>query len=523
MALYTSGRARRSLIDTITFRILSQIATVLGYVVLVRGMTKEDFGAFNLLYSFIPVVSTVASLGLEQTLRRYQPEFLSQGNAAAAAWLVRFVASARFGANVALLTLIVLSWNQVAPIFKLAPYRAEFLVLCLLLLLHFQARILELALAGHMLQRFSVGATAVIAIAKLLGYGLLIAGDNLTIIKALGTDIVAYGLAYTGLVVAYRRYCVPSDSRATYRPDRNERRRLLRYGMYNNFNDAGTLFLDSKTDNFFIAAILDTASVGIYAFYTRLNAMLQNILPARFFQSVVQPLFFAIPAAEAERKVPQYFSLLVNLNMLWQMPVLTYAGVYHGEIVEVVFGGQFLEHSWMLPLILALATCNVFEWPVTLVAQYQEKAATMLFSKLFALYNIAALVFLIPTFGVAGAAIASGSAQIMKYAFIWWRVRRLARWTNAIVALVTCVVVWGAVAIACQVAKRILPDVALLQLGLGSVAVAVGMIVHLRGPGLSAADRRILATLLAGKESKALRWIGLLQRRHESDARGRAG
>ena len=74
MAVYTRGRARRSLIDTVMFRALSQIATVAGYIVMVRGMAKEDFGVFNLLYAFIPVISTVASLGLEQTLRRYQPQ-----------------------------------------------------------------------------------------------------------------------------------------------------------------------------------------------------------------------------------------------------------------------------------------------------------------------------------------------------------------------------------------------------------------------------------------------------------------
>jgi hypothetical protein len=66
MALYSRDNARRSLIDTVAYRAMSQLATVLGYVVMVRGMTEEDFGVFNLLYAFIPVVSTFASLGLEQ-------------------------------------------------------------------------------------------------------------------------------------------------------------------------------------------------------------------------------------------------------------------------------------------------------------------------------------------------------------------------------------------------------------------------------------------------------------------------
>ena len=130
MALYSRDNARRSLIDTVAYRAMSQVATALGYVVMVRAMTEEDFGIFNLLYAFIPFVSTFASLGLDQTLRRYQPEYLRSGNTAAAAWLVRFVASARFGTNIVLLSLILLGWNYVAPLFKLTPYKAEFAFFC---------------------------------------------------------------------------------------------------------------------------------------------------------------------------------------------------------------------------------------------------------------------------------------------------------------------------------------------------------------------------------------------------------
>lgn len=510
MSLYTSGRARRSLIDTIAFRLVSQLATVLGYVVLVRGMSKEDFGVLNLLYAFIPVVSTVASLGLEQTLRRYQPEYLSAGNTAAAAWLVKLVASARFVTSVILLGLIVLGWNYVAPFFKLAPYRDEFLILCLLMLIHFQARILELSLASHMLQRYSVGGMAVIAIVKLLAYSLLANWSALTLGMALLADTVAFAVACALMWVGYRRYCAYDTTSSPYRPDPIERRRLIRYGAYNNFNDAGTLFLDSKTDNFFIAAIIDPLSVGIYSFYTRLNEMSQNMLPARMFQNVIQPLFFAIPGAQAREKVPQYFSLLVNLNLTWQLPVLAYAAAFHAEIVHTVFGGKFLEHSWMLPVIAGFAVFNVLDLPVTLVAQYQEKAATMLLSKVFAIYNVAALLLLVPTLGVAGAAIASGSARCMKYLFIWSRVRGLARWTNARIALTSSLVMWGAIVAACLLMKQMVPNHPVLQLCIGIVLVGFGGLAHIRGPALSGDDRRILSVVMAGREAALLRRLGFL-------------
>lgn len=511
MSLYTRSRARRSLIDTVAFRAVSQIATILGYVVMVRGMSKQDFGAFNLLYAFIPVISTVASLGLEQTLRRYQPEFLRSGNRAAASWLVRFVASARFGTNVILLSAILLGWNYAAPLFKLGPYRAEFAIFCVLVLLHFQARILQMSLAAHMLHRFSVGSMAVLAVVKLVAYSVLVWRGSLTVQSAILAETAAFGIAYAFMLGAYRRHCLAGGPTGKYRPDPIERRRLLRYAIFNNFNSAGTMMLTTKTDNFFIAAIIDPISVGIYAFYTRLNEMVLHLLPVNLFENVVQPVFFAVRTEEADRKVPQYFSLLLNLNLLMQWPILAYATAYHAEIVQVLFGGKFIEHSWLLPVMAGFATLNVISTPVTLVAQQEEKAGIILISKVFGIYNVVALLALLPIMGVYGAAIASGSAQAMKNGFIWWHVRRRARWENAGAALLVSLILWAGVVAACRALGAMLHGLPVVNLGVGAIIVATAGLAHIRGPAFSAGDRSILSGVFRGKEAEWLRRIGLLR------------
>lgn len=520
MALYSSGRARRSLIDTATYRAVSQAATILGYVVMVRGMTKEDFGVFNLLYAFIPVVSTVASLGLEQTLRRFQPEYLRAGNIAAASWLVRFVASARFGTNVLVLGATLLAWNHVAPIFKLTPYRGEFLVLCVLALLHFQARILQLSLASHMLHRYSVGSLAILAIIKLAAYSILAHQGALTLQNALFADIAGFAAAYASMFRAYRRHCVPTEQRGRFRPEPAERKRLLRYGLFNNFNDAGTLILGSKSDSFFIAAIIDPLTVGIYAFYTRLNEMAHQFLPTRLFDNVIQPLFFAVPAADSDRKIPQYFTLLINLSLLMQWPVLAFATAYHSEIVRVVFGGRFVEDSWLLPVVVLFSTVNIIATPTQLVAQYEEKAGIILLSKVFVVYNVLALLVLLPTLGVYGAAIATGSAQVMKNLFIWWHVRRRARWMNGWAAVLAGAATWGGVVAVSEWLKTFTPQWPIASLAVGVAVVGLGVLLHLRGPAISANDRAILASVLRGREARVLQRIGVLPRAALTGASG---
>jgi O-antigen/teichoic acid export membrane protein len=512
MPIYDRRRARRSIFDTIAYRAASQVATVLGYIVLVRAMPKQDFGIFNLLYSFIPVVTTVASLGLEQVLRRYQPEFIRAGRPNTAAWLFKFVSSARLISNVLILSVLLLVWNYIAPLFGLTAYRAMFGFFSVLILLFFQTYLLQLALAAHMLHRFSVGSVALLSLTKLIVYAALAWRGLLSLRTAILADTLAYAVAFLFLRYVYRQRCLPdADSKELVRPDAKERKRLISYGLLNNFNDAGTLFLDTRTDNFFIAAFIDPISVGVYAFYTRLNEMANNLLPARLFENVVQPMFFSLPRSEAQQRIPAYFTFLLNMNLVLQWPVLAFATAYHAELVRVLFGGKFIDHSWLLPLIVGLATVNIISSPVTLVAQYEEKAGIILFSKIFGICNVLAMIVLIPVAGLYGAALASGSSQAVKNLFIWWHVRKLAHWNNAVASLLSCLALWGTTAALCIAINKVWTAPAVVRLMLGVAICLAAAMVHVRGAAITGADRKLLASLFQGKEARLLRYTGLLR------------
>ncbi|MGH8209500.1 MAG: lipopolysaccharide biosynthesis protein [Steroidobacteraceae bacterium] len=513
MTLYSPQRARRSLFQTVGLRAVSQIGTVLSYIVLVRAMQEEAFGVYNLFYSFIPVVATLASFGLEQTLRRFQPEYLRSGQAALAARLVRFVASARFAVSVIMLGVILLGWNVIAPHFSLEAYRADFALFGILVVLSLQSLILQLSLAAHMLHIYSVGSMAALAIAKLVAYTLITSFGDLTLRTAIVADSVAYGVCYVFLVVVHRRLrpvepLAPSSHLAS-----GERRRLTRYAIFNHLNDAGSLLVYAQTDNFFVGALLNPVAVATYAFYARLAEMITNVIPIKLFENVVQPLFFAVPSAEADARLPRYFTLLIDINLVVHLPALAFALAYHREIVQLLFAGKYLHDSALLPLVIAMATVpNVVAIPVTLVAQYFERPALILASELFGLYQIAAMLLLVPAFGLYGAALSTGTFHLFRNLFVWWNLRRRVRWHNALAALLMGTLIWSTVVLACVSLRALVPMSALANLGVGGALCALGILVYLRSPAISQSDREILANVLHGREARMLRWLGLTPR-----------
>ena len=74
------------------------------------------------------------------------------------------------------LALIFAGWHLITPLFKLEPYRAEFAIFSVIILLFFQMRVLEISFSSHMLHKYSVGMYAVLAVAKLVGYSLFVLG-----------------------------------------------------------------------------------------------------------------------------------------------------------------------------------------------------------------------------------------------------------------------------------------------------------------------------------------------------------
>jgi O-antigen/teichoic acid export membrane protein len=241
--------------------------------------------------------------------------------------------------------------------------------------------------------------------------------------------------------------------------------------------------------------------------------MTANLIPTRLFENVVQPMFFATRQEHAAERLPRYFTLLINISMLIQWPLMAYSAVYHRELVQLVFHGKFIEYSALLPVIIAFAfTNNVISTPITMMALYAENAGLILKSQLFGLYQIAAMLVLVPILGLYGAAISTGTLHLFRNLWVWWKVRSTARWLNFRAAATAGLLIWGPAIALCLGLKSIMKAGPLVSLIVGAGVCAVATLIYVRSPALADSDRQILGSVLHGREGALLRWIGILPR-----------
>jgi O-antigen/teichoic acid export membrane protein len=148
---------------------------------------------------------------------------------------------------------------------------------------------------------------------------------------------------------------------------------------------------------------------------------------------------------------------------------------------------------------------------VTLVAQYAEKAAIILFSKVAVLFQVIATLTLIPWIGIYGAAIATGSGTLLKNLIIWWHVRDRARWLNFRAMLLMSALIWGAAIGVCLLVKYFVPAPVLAHMAFGVLICSMAGLLYLRSPAIADSDREILGGLLRGREARILKLVGLVR------------
>jgi O-antigen/teichoic acid export membrane protein len=435
------ARVRSALANAAIYRAMSQAVGVVIYVLLVRIMTEYNYGVYQLFYSVPGVMGAVLSFGISDALHRYLPEYFARKDYALARHFIRWSLMLRLFVSILFLSTCLLLWDQIAPIFKIQDAKPYFYVFIAVAITHFQCRTLTLALGANLMQQWSSGLAAAFSLFKLVGYSVAYLTD-VSLLAILIADLAAYLLWYACLRFAYHTRIPRPATDQKVRFSKDEKRRVMRYAFFYNFNDAGVFALRPMSDRLFIAAFLNPVAVGAYAFSTGFNAMVQKMTPVSFFHGVIQPLIFTLDYRTQKNRAREYFQFLVKINYLVQFPILVLVASVPAQIINVVFGGKFIEYQYLLVAAFAFPVSYGFQAPASIIAQLGERAGIILASKIFAVYNVVAVIILIPYFGVYGAIFATGTAQLFKTLFIWFFVRKVATFGGMGFFFLTQIALW---------------------------------------------------------------------------------
>jgi len=473
----------------VIFRVLSQVVTLGVTIMLVRGLSQHDYGVYNLLYSIIGLFSIIASFGIANTLQRYMPEYYRRGEFRIANNLYRLASTIRLVSNAVVLGLLLIFWDHLAHLLKIGEYRDYFMLFCVIVLLYMQRGILEVCLGAYFLQKSAQGLAFAFELIRGVGYvAAILTGMNLW--RVLLVDLAAYAVLFAGLQMVYR-VKIPKHEGTMDRIEGAEKKRLWRYALFYNFNDAGVGLIKPDIDYFLIAYFFNPAQVAAYAFCQRTAKLLGKALPVKYLIDVVRPAFFAAGTEMDAAGINRIFQLLLKSSYLVNIPVFCFIASFGDHFIQIVFGSQYVPYARVLAAVCFFRLASGFDIPVNLVAQLEEKADVILYSKIFAVYNLIADIILIRYFGIWGAVVATGTAVFGKNFFIWWYVRDLANLKGMGPFMIKTVGFWTVTALAVGAVSRYIPG-HLVSLLIGASVFGLAFMLQFRMTLFSEQDKHWL-------------------------------
>ena len=483
---------------TVVFRLLSQASSLIATVLLVRTLSEHNYGIYNLLYSVIGLIGMVASFGISNTLQRYIPEYYSKGEFRIANNLYRTASTIRLFSNVVVIGLVLIFWELIAPYLKIVAYKHYFMIFALIILLHMQRGILGICLGSYFLQKYSQGFSFVFVLIKAVGYAFAIIMEK-DLWFILMIDLLAYAIIFCILQLIYYKK-IPTSKGYLERINKDEKKRLIRYALYYNFNDTGVGLLNADFDNFIIIMYLNPVAVGAYAFCQRITKSIQRLIPASYLIDVIRPAFFSLGSVSETQQINQFYQSLVKINYIFNIPIFFFIAILGEDFIKVFFGEKFLKYSHVLTVVCFFSILNAFQMPIGLIAQLKEKANIILYSKVFAFYNLLADIILIKYLGIWGAVFATGTAVLGKNFFIWYFVREEARLKGMEKYFSTSIFFWVSVSTIVLVLKyAIVNHFVVLVIGLILFTIAFGL--QFRCNFFSQYEKKVLK-IIANKNRK---------------------
>ncbi len=240
-----------------------------------------------------------------------------------------------------------------------------------------------------------------------IGTVYLLFGVRMTASRALGLNILATGISLIIIVLIFRKY-FPQDARKAL-PVYEKKKwsssalsMMLVSGMY---------IINSRTDILMLGAITGAEAAGIYNAASRGSELIMFILMPT--HQVLSPTVAAFYAEKNFAQLQHVVTKTTRIIVLLSLPIA--AGlVFFGYWFLLLFGQAFTEGRLALSILSIGQLINIAFGPVALLlimTNYERDAAVGI--GIGAALNVVLNAFLIPVWGLEGAAIATVSSKLL--------------------------------------------------------------------------------------------------------------
>ncbi len=395
---------------------------ILVYVI--KKLSVESFGIYNLLINILSVGLIFSSFGLPQTIERFIPEFRAKNESNKIRNLFSVSLFIRLGLGIVFVLVLNIFRYELSSVLdasdeliKLIPFFS------LVILVNIENQLLgdSFLLANFLHKYWNTVRTSYFAIKFILFFLVLNKGLGLYWI------VLAWAFSEITLFIFYLFKTTPWISFGAIN-FQIFNKRILRFMSISFLIVIGNITRQITVDNFLISHYLGIKQVGLYSFIFGIPLILLELSPAKILKNLFLPIFIRrYTQTKNKGMLERMFTFYNKVIFFLTLPMFLGVAILSKPIIQIVFDSSYLEINHLFRIALIFIFIRAFIYPFEVVLRTIEKINIMLLATLFTVYNIFLGMILIPRLGMTGALMASGSTGIFILLFYKIRVSRFLR------------------------------------------------------------------------------------------------
>ena len=376
-------------------------------VIIARFLGPAGYGAYNLIFWVLGIVSIISLMGFSNTVEKYVSEYDGRKDQDTIAGIVSFVLKIEILWGMLAAVIFVILANKLSLWLKHPDFKYLFWIAALIIVPSGVSSILASVTRG--LQIFkNVMIVNIITLPLSLGLVLFMLSRGAGVAGILWVQL---GITLLNIMIFYfllKNVLSIGSGMSLAWPIR---KKILNF----NLTLLGIMILDSiiwqRSEVFFLTLFRSPAEVGYYGLAFGVAAMSVRFIPASF-GSVIGPMLSNRYGAQDKAGLDHVFTKSTKYLMLMTVPFCIGIAVMARPLIELVYGKSYLPSAGILPVLVIFSGLGVIGYASSGVGYGTEKQNIILVIVfLVAVLNLTLDVLLIPRYGIYGAAIANSAAQ----------------------------------------------------------------------------------------------------------------
>lgn len=424
---YSASRVSRGVAYLLGGKIVTSVAGVGTFLLLVRSLPIEQFAAYSVLFALVELVDAITGVGLTQVLSRYVPELLVGHRHKSLRGLLAVTLALRGIVLAVFLGLIYLVAPIVSPLIGLADWEWAVRAYLAVVLVRVAAATLFTVLESMLHQAIAQTGAALVTVMRFALLALAAGQGALDLQTVIAIELVTDLIGCTVMLFGMLR-AVPS--KVAGEPEvgdwiRSNGVRMFEFGIKGYLQHMLIMPYGGATNRLLVGGALGSPEVALFGFAQSVADLMERYLPVKLLAGVIRPVLTARYARSGRFSDLRFTANLIfktNATLVCLAAVVIYAG---GEdMVTFIAAGKYRDGGVELLLLMcALVFMYSLRLMLDHVSHAVERNGPLIWSNAVITSSVLLGIGLLPVLGVYALPAANLFGLAVGIAVLVWRLR----------------------------------------------------------------------------------------------------